>query len=62
MKDLEADPGEAGKEEQREDVRIDQCVEQSREETEVHVMNLRARHVERVAAGLRLHAVRLLEQ
>ena len=62
MKDLETDPGEAGKEEQREDVRVDQRVEQSCEEAKVHVVNLRAGDMERVAARLRLHAVCLLEQ
>ena len=59
MEDLEADPGEAGEEEQREDVRVDQRVEQAREETQVHVVDLGAGGVERVAARLRLHAVEL---
>ena len=57
MEDLEADPGEAREEEQREDVRIDQRVEQAREEAEVHIVNLCAGEVEGVALGLGLHAV-----
>jgi hypothetical protein len=62
MKDLEADSGEAREEEQGKDIRIDQRVEDPREEAEVHIVDLGAGEAKCVATRFRLHAVRLLEQ
>ena len=60
MKDLVADPGQAREEQQRQDVRVDQRVQQSGEEAGVHVVDLGAGEMQHVAPGLRLHPVRLL--
>ena len=62
MEDLEADPGNAGKEEQRDDVRVDQRVQQAREEAGLDVVDLRAGEMQRVALRLRLVAVQLPKQ
>ncbi len=57
MENLEADPREAREEEEREDVGIDQRVQQAREEAEVNIVNLCAGEVEDVTLGFGLYAV-----
>src|SRR6266545_3638548 len=62
MEDLVADSRDAGEEEERDDVRIDERVEQAREEAGPDVVDLRAVEVQHVSLRLRLEAVQLLEK
>ena len=64
MEDLEPDACDPREEEQADDVRVDQRVQESREEAGLDVVDLRAREVQDVGAldVLRLVAVELLEQ
>ena len=62
MEDLESDPGQPGEEEQRDDVRVDEDVEEAREEARLRVDDLRVRGVERDVAAVGLVSVETIEQ
>ena len=64
MEDLEADPDDAGEEEQADDVRVDKRIQDAREDAGLGVVDLRAREVQHIGAlgVLRLVAVELDEQ
>ena len=62
MEDLVADPGQTCEEQQRDDVRVDQRVQQPREEPGMHLFDVRAGEVEDVALRDRLVAVEILQE
>src|SRR6266511_2978353 len=62
MEDLVPDAGEPGEEQEREDVRIDQRVEQPREEARMNLLDPRASEPEDVTTRFRLHTVGLSKQ
>src|SRR5205085_10647753 len=62
MEDLVADPGESSEKEQRDDVRIDQRIEQTREEARMHLVDLGAGEVQHETLRGRLVAVERLQK
>src|SRR5215204_5456973 len=62
MEDLESDPGEPSQEEQGDDVRVDQDVQELREEARVRLHDLRVRGVQRDVAAVGLEPVDLVQE